>query len=85
MLTIHNNSYSYDGLSSETKPTDVPNGTIFHEIDTGKDYQFDIDGSQWIEQPAQGGGGSGLELVEHDYTVTYADGTTATLKNAEVV
>lgn len=57
MLTIHNNSYIYDGLKDDTKPTEnVPNGTIFHEIDTGKDYQFDIDSGDWVEQSTNGGG-----------------------------
>lgn len=60
MLTIHNNSYVYDGLSSETKPTEnIPNGTIFHEIDTGDNYQFNEDAGTWVKQPSQGGGGGG--------------------------
>ena len=70
MLTIHNNSYVYDGLSSETKPTEnIPNGTIFHEIDTGDNYQFNEDAMTWIKQPTSGGGGGGSDLPD----VTAAD------------
>lgn len=42
------------GLSGDTKPTqinsiDIPNGTVFIEIDTGKMYLFDQENSQWKE------------------------------------
>lgn len=40
----------YRGLSTDTKPTEnITNGTVFIEIDTGKVYMFDADGSQWKE------------------------------------
>lgn len=52
MITVHNESYHYDGLSTDTKPTDesVPNGTIIHEIDTGDNYQFNKDAGTWVKQ-----------------------------------
>ena len=37
------------GLSTDTKPTNVNNGTCFVEMDTGKVYFFDAAGSQWLE------------------------------------
>lgn len=37
------------GLSTDTKPTGVPNGSIFVEMDTSKLYVFDADGTQWKE------------------------------------
>lgn len=42
-------------LSTDTQPTNVPNGSICIEMDTGKIYFFDAAGSTWIEF---GGGGS---------------------------
>lgn len=36
-------------LSSDTKPTNVPNGSILVEMDTKKIYIFDADNSQWRE------------------------------------
>lgn len=35
------------GLSSDTKPTDVPNGSTFIEMDTGNVFMFDEQNSQW--------------------------------------
>lgn len=40
----------YRGLSTDTKPTEnVSNGAVFIEINTGKVYMFDADGTQWKE------------------------------------
>lgn len=39
----------FDGLSTDTKPTDCPNGSIFYEIDTTKKYIFDKSGANWNE------------------------------------
>ena len=40
----------YRGLSTDDKPTEnVNNGAVFIEIDTGKVYMFDSEGSQWKE------------------------------------
>lgn len=35
-------------LSTDTKPTSVPNGTLCLEIDTGDVYVFDKDSSTWV-------------------------------------
>jgi hypothetical protein len=35
------------GYSSDTKPTGVPAGTWFEELDTGLVYRFD--GTQWMQ------------------------------------
>lgn len=42
------------GLSTDTKPTkigdsDIGNGTIFIEMDTGKIYFYDLENEQWRE------------------------------------
>ena len=39
----------YEGISTDTKPTDVPNGSRFLELDTDKVYMFDADSSSWLE------------------------------------
>lgn len=41
----------YRGLSSDTKPTDAPNGSEFYEVDTGSVYVFDAEGAQWCKMP----------------------------------
>ena len=35
------------GKSSDTKPTDVPNGSTFLEMDTTNVYIFDADDGEW--------------------------------------
>lgn len=35
------------GLSADSKPTDVPNGSTFLEMDTGNVYAFDKENVQW--------------------------------------
>ena len=42
------------GLSTDEKPTkvdneDIPNGTAFIEMDTGKIYMYDLENEQWKE------------------------------------
>ena len=37
------------GLSTDTKPTDVSNGSIYIEINTGKVFMFDAENEQWKE------------------------------------
>jgi hypothetical protein len=39
------------GLSTDTKPTDVKNGSTLVEIDTGKGYLFDADSKAWKQIP----------------------------------
>lgn len=36
-------------LSTDTKPTNVLNGSIAFEIDTGNFYVFNADGPAWVE------------------------------------
>lgn len=35
------------GLSSDEKPTTLPNGSTFLEMDTGNVYVFDAENEQW--------------------------------------
>lgn len=35
------------GISTDTKPTDVPNASTFLEIDTSDLYMFDAENQQW--------------------------------------
>lgn len=35
------------GLSTDTKPTDVPNASTFYEMDTAALYVFDAENSIW--------------------------------------
>ena len=45
-----NRELEYRGLSTDSKPTtNVVNGSVFIEIDTGKIYLFDADSSTWKE------------------------------------
>ncbi len=37
------------GLSTDTKPTDVPNGSVFVEMDTSTLYVFDKDATDWLQ------------------------------------
>lgn len=43
--------YDIRGTSTDTKPTNVPNGSSFIEIDTGSGYLFDGENSEWVEIP----------------------------------
>lgn len=38
------------GLSTDEKPTDVPNATPFLEMDTKKIFLFDEENKVWLEQ-----------------------------------
>jgi len=42
--------YDIRGLSTDTKPLDVPNGSSFYEMDTKKVYMFDAENVVWLEQ-----------------------------------
>ena len=37
----------YVGLSSDEKPLDVPNGSLFHEIDKSRDFRYDEASKTW--------------------------------------
>lgn len=45
--TMH--SLELRGLSTDTKPEDVPNGSSFLEMDTGKVFMFDANSVLWLE------------------------------------
>jgi hypothetical protein len=53
-VTLKGQSAIYEGASTDTKPTDVDNNTIFKELDTGINYYYD--GTDWNEIPKAGGG-----------------------------
>ena len=42
----------FHGLSTDTKPTDCSNGSLFKEMDTQKVYSFDEEHKIWYEVPA---------------------------------
>lgn len=44
-----NEPYDLYGLSADTKPLDVPNGSRFTEMDTSKIHLFDAENSLWLE------------------------------------
>lgn len=61
-MITRNTDYSIQrlrGLSTDTKPTDVPNGSEFREMDTGKKFLYSAAGTEWIEQQGSGGGSGG--------------------------
>lgn len=76
MITLLRASYQdiervaeYAGLSTDNKTdpsyfVELKNGDVFKEIDTGNVYKYNGATSQWVLQPATGGGGSGDTGVE---------------------
>ena len=39
------------GKSTDEKPTEnIPNASVFYEMDTKKLFMFDADGKAWLEQ-----------------------------------
>jgi len=44
-----NAAWDLRGMSTDTKPTDVPNGSTFFEVNTGKVFAFDGHGKTWYE------------------------------------
>lgn len=57
MLTVNTHKtnilpfYDCRGLSTDNKPTNVPNGSTFIEIDTATGYLFNADSGTWVEIP----------------------------------
>ena len=41
------------GLSTDTKPTNVPNASIFYEMDTRDLYLFDRENLRWLAQKSK--------------------------------
>lgn len=56
-VTLKGQTAVYEGVSTDTKPTDADNNAIFKELDTGIRYYYD--GADWNEIPSSGGGGGG--------------------------
>ena len=57
MVTIvkqdgHNNMkrVEYMGLSTDKKPIDTVNGSLFHEMNTNIDFLFDEENKKWLVQ-----------------------------------
>ena len=71
---VDNSMQKYRGLSTDTKPAAAP-GSEFFEMDTGKTYLYDAEGTQWTEQPASGGGGGSVGVQESDVNFIDYDGT----------
>ena len=46
----HCTTFEMYGLSTDEKPTDVGNSSMFYEIDTKKLYMFDAQNKTWNEQ-----------------------------------
>jgi hypothetical protein len=46
-ITLNGSSADLKGLSTDTKPTDVPVNTLFLELDTGCFFYFN--GTEWAE------------------------------------
>jgi hypothetical protein len=46
------NTQQYVGLSTDSKPTDAPNGSIYLEMNTGKIYFYNAAGEAWVEWSA---------------------------------
>ena len=45
------------------RTNEIPNGSIYHCIDTDKDYMFDKENSRWyLHNTGGGGGNSGLSI-----------------------
>lgn len=51
-MISYGNIWNIDGKSTDEKPVgkDVPNGSVFYEMDTGKVFKFDAEARVWIEQ-----------------------------------
>ena len=44
---------TYYGLSTDTKPSNVANGSVFIEMDTSTLYFFDAENGEWKEWGAE--------------------------------
>lgn len=42
------------GVSADSKPTNVANGTALIEMDTSKVYFFDAENAEWLEWGGEG-------------------------------
>lgn len=51
------------GLSTDTKPVDVLNGSMFIEMDKSKYYFFSAETNEWLEQSGGGDTPTGAAVV----------------------
>jgi len=51
------------GLSTDEKPLDVLNGSMFVEMDTSKYYFFSGETNEWLEQSGGGDTPTGSDVV----------------------
>ena len=56
-VTLKGQTAVYEGVSTDTKPTDADNNAIFKELDAGIRYYYA--GTAWNALPSSGGGGGG--------------------------
>ena len=62
MITMIPGSWmnEYYGLSADDKPVvNVPNGSVYYEMDTFDMYMFDAKNKKWIQQTSRSESGSG--------------------------
>lgn len=56
MITNCNNLHvdcmtsDFIGLSTDVKPTDVNNASVFYEMDTGNVFMYDAQNKKWLQQ-----------------------------------
>lgn len=63
-MAISQYGNDYYGLSGDNKPLGTPlNGRKFTEMDTGKEYRYDAENQQWLQQSGGGGGGGSSTLA----------------------
>ena len=80
---------SFLGLSRDTKPIKrfrdkaIPNGSLFYEIDTARNYMYSADNETWYYQPSNGGGGGDDVVIENiilddnnHMIISYSNGST---------
>lgn len=54
----------YYGLSTDTKPTEVPNGSVFLEMDTTNVFMYDAANGEWLN--LSGTDSSSSEIESND-------------------
>lgn len=45
---VNSNIQKFRGLSTDTKPSGIANGSEFLAMDTGVTYYYDEDGTEWV-------------------------------------
>lgn len=68
--------YEYDDTGREISRLAIQNGSIFTEVDTGKNYMYDAENTTWYEVTIGGGGTSGGIILVGTTTTQLTDGAT---------